>query len=180
MESGLVTKSALAIRTKRKRIFKGHAQPWTFKKFEHMKVGERVQIDHRTVTKNGFVFKHFQSWDRKSKLIHAQIYSNATAKSAKKFLGELVEKLPFPILSIQVDGGSEFMAEFEEECQRLEIPLIVLPPRRPDYNGGVERGNRTFREEFYNQNNLLANNITEMRSELEKALEKYNRRALRS
>jgi transposase InsO family protein len=50
----------------------------------------------------------------------------------------------------------------------------VLPPRRPDYNGGVERGNRTFREEFYNKNNLLANNITEMRSELEKALEKYN------
>jgi transposase InsO family protein len=66
------------------------------------------------------------------------------------------------------------MVEFEEECKRLEIPLVVLPPRRPDYNGGVERGNRTFREEFYNQNNLLANNITEMRSELEKALWKYN------
>jgi Fe2+ or Zn2+ uptake regulation protein len=46
MESGLVTKSASAIRTKRKHIFKGHAQPWIFKKFEHMKVGERVQIDH--------------------------------------------------------------------------------------------------------------------------------------
>jgi hypothetical protein len=65
--------------------------------------------------------------------IYLQIYSNATAKSAKKFLGELVEKAPFSIL----------------ECQRLEIPLIVLPPRRPDYNGGVERGNRTFREDFY-------------------------------
>jgi transposase InsO family protein len=86
----------------------------------------------------------------------------------------LVEKSPFPILSIQVNGGSEFMAEFEEECKRFEIPLIVLPPRRPDYNGVVERGNRTFREEFYNQNYLLANNITEMRSELKKALEKYN------
>jgi transposase InsO family protein len=174
MDSGLVTKSVSAIKTKRKRIFKGHAQPWTFKKFEEMKIGERVQIDHMTVTKNGFVFKHFQSWDRKSKLIHAQIYSNATAKSAKKFLNELVEKSPFPILSIQVDGGSEFMAEFEKECERLKIPLIVLPPRRPDYNGGVERGNRIFREEFYNKNNLLANNITEMRIELEKALWKYN------
>jgi hypothetical protein len=38
----------------------------------------------------------------------------------------------------------------EEECKNLEIPLIVRPPRRPDYNGGVERGNRIFREEFYN------------------------------
>jgi hypothetical protein len=51
---------------------------------------------------------------------------------------------------------------------------IVLPPRRPDYNGDVERGNRTFREEFYNKNNLLANNITEMRMELEKALSNLN------
>jgi transposase InsO family protein len=139
-----------------------------------MKVGERVQIDHMTVTKNGFMSKHFQSWDRKSKVIHAQIYSNATAKSAKKFLRELLEKSPFPILSIQVDGGSEFMSEFEEECERLGIPLIVLPPRRSDYNGGIERGNRTFREEFYNKNNLLANNITEMRMELEKILWKYS------
>jgi transposase InsO family protein len=174
MERGLVTKSVSAIRTKRKRNFKGHAQPWTFKKFEQMKIGERVQVDHMTVTKNDFISKHFQSWDRKSKTIHAQIYSNATAKSAKKFLGELVEKSPFKILSIQVDGGSEFMAEFEEECKRLEIPLIVLPPRRPDYNGGVERGNRIFREEFYNRSDILANNIKEMRPELEKALWKYN------
>jgi DNA-binding Lrp family transcriptional regulator len=174
MDSGLVTRSSSAIRTKRKRIFKGHAQPWTFKKFEQMEIGERVQVDHMTVTKNGFVSKHFQSWDRKSKMIHAQIYSNATAKSAKKFLNELVEKSPFKILSIQVDGGSEFMAEFEEECKNLGIPLIVLPPRRPDYNGGVERGNRIFREEFYNRSDILANNITELSPELQKALWKYN------
>ncbi|MDR2781243.1 MAG: hypothetical protein LBB21_02170 [Holosporaceae bacterium] len=97
---------------------------------------------------DNLVSKHFQSWDRKSKPIHAQFYSNATAKSAKKFLNELVKKSPFPILSIQVDGGSEFMANFEEECKSLEISLIVLPPRRPDYNGSVKRDNRTFREEF--------------------------------
>ncbi|MDR0631655.1 MAG: integrase core domain-containing protein [Holosporaceae bacterium] len=66
------------------------------------------------------------------------------------------------------------MAEFEDECKKFEIPLIVLPPRRPDYNGGVERGNRIFCEEFHNKNNLLANNLTKMRPELEKALWKYN------
>jgi transposase InsO family protein len=66
------------------------------------------------------------------------------------------------------------MAEFEDECKKLEIPLIVLPPRRPDYNGGVECGNRIFREEFYNRNDILANNIKELRPELEKALWKYN------
>ncbi|MDR2782107.1 MAG: hypothetical protein LBB21_06700 [Holosporaceae bacterium] len=46
MNSGLATRSWSAIKTKRKRIFTGHAQPWTFKKFGEMKIGERVQIDH--------------------------------------------------------------------------------------------------------------------------------------
>jgi len=59
---------------------------------------------------------------------------------------EYVQKVPFKIKSIQVDGGSEFMAEFEDACQELNIPLIVLPPASPKYNGGVERANRTFRE----------------------------------
>ena len=50
---------------------------------------------------------------------------------------ELVEKAPYKILSIQVDGGSEFMKEFEETCQELGIELFVLHPVSPKYNGGV-------------------------------------------
>jgi len=82
-------------------------------------------------------------------LLHAQIYSNAKSRSARRFLEEMVVKLPFAILSIQVDGGSEFMGEFENGCKDLKIELLVLPPASPKYNGGVERGNRVFREEFY-------------------------------
>ena len=51
---------------------------------------------------------------------------------------KLVAESPFRITSIQVDGGSEFMAEFEQEAQKLGITLYVLPPKRPQYNGGVE------------------------------------------
>lgn len=173
-ERGLITKSGSALRTKRKRNFKSHAKPWTFKDYKTMVMGERVQIDHMTVTKNGICFKHFQAWDRRSKFIDAQIYSNAKSSSAKRFLLDFVRNAPYKILSIQVDGGSEFMAEFEEACEELGIPLIVLPPRKPEYNGGVERGNRTFREEFYCRSNLLADSIGAMRAELRKATEKYN------
>ena len=77
--------------------------------------------------------------------------NNATSRSAKRFLEELLEKAPFPTLSIQVDGGSEFRQDFEDFCEERKIPLIVLPPAKPTYNGGVERGNKTFREEFYTQ-----------------------------
>jgi IS30 family transposase len=173
-EDGLITKSLSAVRTKRVRVFKNCAKPFVFKKYEEMKMGENIQIDHMVVTKNGCSFKHFKAADRKSKYVFAQLYSKATSKSAAKFLEEFIKKVPFKVLSIQVDGGAEFMKDFEETCEKLRIPLYVLPPRRPNYNGGVERANRIFREEFYARKDLLADNITDMRQELEKSLWKYN------
>ena len=61
----------------------------------------------------------------------------------------LLGALPFPLLSVQVDGGSEFMAGFEDACEELRVPLHVLPPRRPQWNGCVERANRSARIEFW-------------------------------
>ena len=61
--------------------------------------------------------------------------------------------MPFPVKAIQVDGGSEFEAIFEEECQRRGIKLFVLPPRSPKLNGAVERAHRTHTEEFYEVTN---------------------------
>lgn len=174
-EKGMIQKSASAPRPKRKRNFRNsHAESWTYKDYGKMQMGERVQIDHMTVTKNGITCKHFQAWERRSKFIHAQVYSHAKSSSAKRFLLELIEKSPFEIKSIQVDGGSEFMADFEDACADLKLPLIVLPPNRPKYNGGVERGNRTFKEEFYYRRDLLADSIGAMRFELARALGKYN------
>ena len=65
------------------------------------------------------------------------------------------------------------MKYFEEACQKLDIALYVLPPSRPQYNGGVERGNRTFREEFYAKN-IIAESLGEFKYHLNKAVEKYN------
>lgn len=114
-----------------------------------MVIGERVQIDHMTVSKNGMRFKHFQAWERKSKTLIAQVYSRARSSDAKKFLQHLLKTTPDKVLSIQVDGGLKFTRGFEEACAELKIPLDVLPPVTPKYNGGVERANKTLREEFY-------------------------------
>lgn len=80
------------------------------------KPGEMIQIDHMTVTKNNISMKHFQAWDPKTKTIVAEVASNATSSAAAKFLRKVVQEMPFKILSIQVDGGSEFMRHFETEC----------------------------------------------------------------
>ena len=175
MNRGLCPISQSPPRSKRRRSFqKGHAQPWTFKNYEEMVVGERVQIDHMTAYKNGVPVKHFQAWDRKSKFLHADLYLKAQSKQAKAFLLSLLKAAPFKILSIRVDGGSEFMKEFEEACKDLNIPLFVLPPRMPKYNGGVERGNRTFREEFYANKKILSDSLGALRFDLKQALHTYN------
>ena len=80
----------------------------------------------------------------------ARAYSRATAHNAKRFLEAVRNDLPHPLLSVQVDGGSEFRADFEQACQALHIPLYVLPPRRPQFNGCVERANDSTRVEFWN------------------------------
>jgi len=78
-----------------------------------------------------------------------EAHTRATPHTASGFIDTLLKRMPFPIKTIQVDGGSEFQDAFEEECHRRGIKLFVLPPRSPKLNGHVERAQRTHTEEFY-------------------------------
>jgi hypothetical protein len=49
---------------------------------------------------------------------------------------------------IQIDDGSEFMAEFEEAFERRQIRLHVLPPKSTEITGAVERCNSAWRYAF--------------------------------
>jgi transposase InsO family protein len=97
----------------------------------------------------GVVLKQFTARDVVSRWDVLEVRTRATAATAREFLATLKQRLPFPLRAIQVDGGSEFMAEFEAECQDQGIHLFVLPPHSPKLNGRVERANRTHAEEFY-------------------------------
>ena len=112
--------------------------------------GELMQADHMSVSfTEGACVKEFKATCPVSKWSGLQVYSRATSRNAKRFLAYLQEQAPFPIRSLQVDGGSEFRDEFEQACQEAGIPLYVLPPKKPEYNGCVERANGTSRYEFY-------------------------------
>ena len=76
-------------------------------------------------------------------------YCRAGSRNARRFLEYLITQLPYPLISIQVDGGSAFKEAFEQACQALEIPLFVLPPKKPKYNGCVARADGTTRYAFY-------------------------------
>ena len=97
----------------------------------------------------GMTARQFTARDVVSRWDVLELVPRATAQAAAGFLDALAARLPFPLRAIQVDGGSEFMAEFESACARRGIPLFVLPPCSPRLNGAVERANRTHAEEFH-------------------------------
>ena len=135
----------------KRRIFNGHAQRWK-RGMKAINPGELIQVDHMTIDVPGYgQLKHFTAICPITKYAAYQLYKTATAKNATDFLEHMKQQFPFSINSIQVDGGSEFMAEFEQATKDASIPLWVLPPRSPEYNGNVERGNGTAKYEFYAQ-----------------------------
>ena len=93
--------------------------------------------------------QHFTAREVVSRWDVLGIHTRATAAIASSFLDHLQAQTPFPIKAIQVDGGSEFHAAFEEQCRTPQIKLFVLPPRSPKLNGSVESAQRTHTEEFY-------------------------------
>jgi transposase InsO family protein len=112
--------------------------------------GEIVQVDTMFVSPApGRAHKHFTAYDPVAKWTVAGVAGRASANLAAGFLDKLLADMPFTVKGIQVDGGSEFMADFERACEEKSLALYVLPPKRPQLNGAVERCNGTWRYEFY-------------------------------
>lgn len=61
--------------------------------------------------------RQFTAIDVVSRYAVLGVRNRATALTAAAFLDEVEARMPFPVQAIQVDGGSEFMAEFEAACQ---------------------------------------------------------------
>jgi hypothetical protein len=112
--------------------------------------GEIVQVDTMFVSPApGQAHKHFTGYCPVAKWTVAGVAGRATANLAAGFLDKLLAEMPFKVSGIQVDGGCEFMADFERACQQKSLALYVLPPKRPQLNGAVERCNGSWRYEFY-------------------------------
>ncbi|MCZ6804840.1 MAG: hypothetical protein O7D86_13160 [Proteobacteria bacterium] len=137
------------LKPKRQRRFKHHAKRWQYG-MKAKEPGELIQIDHMSVSMPaGFSVNEFKAACPVTGIVILKACSRATSRNAKHFLKWLLTQLPFKLKSIQVDGGSEFRDEFEQAGQDSGIKLYVLPPRKPKWNGCVERANCTSRDEFY-------------------------------
>jgi putative transposase len=112
--------------------------------------GDLVQVDTLEVHPlDEKTLQHFTARDVISRWDVVEVPQRATANTASEFLETILSRMPFPVQAIQVDGGSEYRAGFEQACQTLGLKLFVLPPHSPKLNGRVERAHRTHLEEFY-------------------------------
>jgi len=156
---------------------RGIRRPYATRKpkdYQISQPGDLIQLDTLDIRPlPGVVLKHFTARDIISRWDVIDVYSRATASTAARFLDRVEQNTPFIIRAIQVDGGSEFEAVFEEECQRRDIKLFVLPPHSPKLNGYVERAHRTHTEEFYEVTDSSFD-LAELRGELLEWEQVYN------
>ena len=112
--------------------------------------GDLVQFDTQIQhPEPGITIRHFGARDMVSRSDVLAVHTRGTAALARDHLHHVLARMPVPVKAVQIDGGSEYKAEFEAACEELGLPLFVLPPKSPKLNGRVERSHRTHEEEFY-------------------------------
>jgi putative transposase len=169
----LIEPPRFAVSAKKRRLKRVYATRKP-KEYQAQEPGDIVQVDTLDVRPlPGVIRKQFTARDVVSRYDVLDIRSQATAKLASQFVEAVIGRMPFPIKAIQVDNGSEFMAEFEEVCQARGLKLFVLPPRSPKLNGHVERAQRTHTEEHW-ELSVGDTDVESMRRELREWEEVYN------
>jgi transposase InsO family protein len=144
-----VVRAALHKQRRRARLRRRYAQrkPWGY---IPQAPGDLVQLDTTPITLYpGCQRVHVTARDVVSRKDVVAAYKRGNSAAAERFLRQELPRMGFAIRALQIDGGAEFKARFEQACEALGIHLFVLPPRRPQLNGQVERAHRTHQEEFY-------------------------------
>ena len=86
--------------------------------------------------------------DHASKVAFAHMYTTHSSRAAADFLCRLYLLTNGKIENVQTDNGSEFHAEFDDTCRKLNIEHYWSRVRTPKDNASNERFNRTLEEEF--------------------------------
>jgi len=106
---------------------------------------------------------------------YARAYTSHSSATARDFLNRLLQHVPFEIVELQTDNGSEFQKHFHEACVALDITHYHTYPRCPKMNAHIERFNRTVSEEFLVYHRaLLRDNLDGFNQALTEWLHWYN------
>lgn len=113
--------------------------------------------------------------DVRRRVSFAHAYASHSSATTRDFLKQLLHHVPFEIVEIQTDNGSEFAKHFHEACVALNITHYHTYPRCPKMNAHIERFNRTISEEFVVYHRaLLRDDVAVFNTQLGEWLRWYN------
>lgn len=122
----------------------------------------------------------FVAIDRASRWVYLELLASKSARAAQGFLNRLLTKAPFTVTRVLTDNGKEFTDRFtvtgerqptgkhpfDQTCQAHGIEHRLIPPRRPQTNGMVERFNGRISE-------ILATTRFDSAQDLQTTLTRY-------
>ena len=149
-------------------------------------IGDKVQIDIKYVPQECIMFpsygkRYYQitAIDEYSRKRVLEIVEEKSTFETGKFLEQLESKFGFPLKTIQVDNGYEFVNDkevtnkksyFEEVAEKKGYTIKRIRPYSPWQNGKVERSHREDGKILY------ANNKFYSKDELIKAIKQHENR----
>jgi transposase InsO family protein len=121
--------------------------------------------------------------DRATRWVDLEVLANQSATTAAGFWKRLLEAAPMKVHTVLTDNGKEFTDRFcatgerkptgghavDKVCAKARVEHRLIPPRRPQTHGMVERFNARISE-------LLATHRYRSGEDLKSALERYLRR----
>jgi transposase InsO family protein len=123
-----------------------------WKRYEKQQPGHRLQVDVKFIERIPGSQKRlyqFTAIDDCTRMRVLKIYDRCNQKTATAFMEEVLKRLPFRILVVQTDNGSEFQSLFHWYLRDRDIQHVYIKPRTPRLNGKVERSHRIDNQEFY-------------------------------
>lgn len=135
---------------KRSRIAKRHhkrlkAEWW----MKHAFPGCLIQVDTKHLYFAGRKYFQFTAVDCCSRVAFCRVFTNAGSASAKAFLEELTGYMPFAMVALQTDNGSEYLRHFDEATEKMLLTHYFSHPHCPKDNAFVERKIQTTKYELW-------------------------------
>ena len=137
-------------------------------------IGDKVQIDIKYVPQECIMFPSYgkryyqiKAIDEYSRKRVLEIVEEKSTFETGKFLEQLESKFDFPIHTIQVDNGYEFVNDkevtnrktyFEEVAEKKGYIIKRIRPYSPWQNGKVERSHREDEKILYANNKFYTKN----------------------
>lgn len=128
-----------------------HARRW--KRYEKPQPGHQLQVDVKFIAPIAGVterrYFQFTAIDDCTRIRVLQIVPRLNQKAAIAFIDYVLARLPFEVVAVQTDNGSEFASGFHWHLLDRGIRHLYIRPATPRLNGKVERSHRIDAEEFY-------------------------------